>query len=403
MKTIEYFRLAMTNLRQRRVRSWLTLLGIFAGIAAIVALISLGEGLEGAVLEQFGDLGINTLTVVGAGSNFGPPGANAVGEVGIRDVRLIEDNHNVDTAFGRHIFAVRPEFDGIEKGAGAGSIPSNKDRDKILDALNIEVEEGRIINNKDHSKITVGASIDFDDVQPRIGDKITIGERKYSVVGRLEKSGNPFVDNQILMTEDEMEDAFGLSEDDYSMLMVILNDDADNDIVKAELERTLRRDRGQDIGEEDFEISSPQDTIEAFNSILTIVQILLVGIAAISLVVGAIGILNTMYTAVLERRREIGIMKAIGAKNSDINKIFLVESGLLGLAGGIIGFVLGAMISKGVEFGMRAAFGKNLLEAALPGWLIIGSLLFAFALGALSGTLPAQQAAKLKPVDALRK
>ncbi len=133
------------------------------------------------------------------------------------------------------------------------------------------------------------------------------------------------------------------------------------------------------------------------------VQVLLVGIAAISLLVGAIGILNTMYTAVLERRREIGIMKAIGARNSDVLYIFLVESGLLGLTGGIIGLLLGVGIAKLIQLIAYLALGESLIQATIPIWLIIGSLTFAFLIGALSGTLPARQASLLHPVDALRK
>ncbi|MBI2047205.1 FtsX-like permease family protein [Candidatus Pacearchaeota archaeon] len=133
-----------------------------------------------------------------------------------------------------------------------------------------------------------------------------------------------------------------------------------------------------------------------------IVNAVLVGIAAISLLVGGVGIMNTMYTAVLERTREIGTLKAIGAKNSDVLLLFLFESGMLGLVGGAIGIVLGFGISKAAEYIAAAALGTGLLKASFSLALVAGALFFSFAIGALSGVMPAIQASRLKPVDALR-
>lgn len=402
MKLGEYFKLALKNLLQRRLRSWLTLLGIFIGVAAIVALIGLGQGLQTAIEEQFASIGINTLTVTGAGGTFGPPGTNTVGTLDDNDIELLNRIHGVDLVFPRYIQATSLAYDDAITMSYAVSIPANKERARIIKLLNIESAEGRIIDNDDQTQVTIGASVKIDGIQPTLGEKISINEEKYRVAGILEKKGNPAVDSAILMAEKEMKDLFGL-EEDYSVIIIAVADDADVNEVKAIAERTMRKDRGQDIGEEDFSISSSQETLDAFNEILTTVQILLVGIAAISLLVGAIGILNTMYTAVLERRREIGIMKAIGAQNKDVLYIFLVESGLLGLTGGVIGLLLGIGISKLVQFIAYLSLGETLIQATIPFWLIAGSLTFAFCIGALSGTLPARQASRLHPVDALRK
>jgi putative ABC transport system permease protein len=130
--------------------------------------------------------------------------------------------------------------------------------------------------------------------------------------------------------------------------------------------------------------------------------VVLVGIAAISLLVGGIGIMNTMYTSVVERTREIGIMKSVGARNSAILIIFLIESGLLGLLGGAIGVLAGLGLSKIAEV-VAFQYGVESLQAYMGAPLIIGALAFAFIIGSLSGTLPARQAAMLSPVDALRK
>ena len=132
------------------------------------------------------------------------------------------------------------------------------------------------------------------------------------------------------------------------------------------------------------------------------VEVVLIGIAAISLLVGGIGIANTMYTAVVERTKEIGIMKSIGAQNKDILLIFVIESGLLGLAGGAVGIAFGIGLSKLVEYLAFAFLGTSLVKAFFPWYLIVGSLVFSFLIGTISGFFPAKQAASLKPVDALR-
>ncbi len=129
---------------------------------------------------------------------------------------------------------------------------------------------------------------------------------------------------------------------------------------------------------------------------------IVIGIAAVSLLVGGIGIMNTMYTSILERNREIGIMKAIGAQNKDILSIFLIESGLLGLVGGVMGVIFGFSISKIIEYIAVQQLGTKLLQAASPLWLIIACLAFAFLTGSISGLWPAWQASKTNVVDAVR-
>jgi len=132
------------------------------------------------------------------------------------------------------------------------------------------------------------------------------------------------------------------------------------------------------------------------------VQAIVIGIAAISLIVGGIGIMNTMYTSVVERTKEIGTMKAVGARNSDILLIFLFESGLLGLMGGLIGLGFGMAISKTVEYIIVNLYQLQLLKIIFDPVLIVSVLIFSFIIGSAAGLFPAMQAAKLKPADALR-
>jgi len=190
--------------------------------------------------------------------------------------------------------------------------------------------------------------------------------------------------------------------DRVDAIMIQTQEGEDINEVADRIETKLRRERGVTEDTQDFMIFTPEDLLESFGNVLNIITAFLAGIAAISLLVGAIGIANTMYTSVIERTREIGVMKAIGARNSDIMWIFLIESGLLGLGGALIGVGLGYGISKTVEYIAITQLDTTLLQTAAPLWLIAGCLGFGFLIGAVSGVFPALQASKTNVVDALR-
>ena len=166
------------------------------------------------------------------------------------------------------------------------------------------------------------------------------------------------------------------------------------------MQKKIEKELKQKRDDTNFQVLTAAQIVEQINNVLGIVQVVLVGIAMISLIVGAIGILNSMYTSVLERTKDIGIMKAVGARNSDILKIFLIESGLMGFVGGIFGIILGIVVALIVgEIASNSGF-LLLIKIEIP--LLLFGLLFSFLVGMISGTLPAYQASKLKPVDALR-
>ncbi len=185
------------------------------------------------------------------------------------------------------------------------------------------------------------------------------------------------------------------------MIIAKVSSGTDIEEVAKDVKKELRKDRNLEEGKEDFIVKSPTQLLESFNTILIVLQVMLIGIASISLLVGGIGIMNTMYTSVLERTQEIGIMKSIGAKNSDILTIFLFESGILGFLGGLIGVIIGIILSKTVEI-IASSLGFALLKPYISIWLVIGALTFSFLIGIFSGVFPAMQASKLNPVEALR-
>jgi len=190
-------------------------------------------------------------------------------------------------------------------------------------------------------------------------------------------------------------------DEEYQFIVIRSASDTSPTELAEKINEKFRKRKGQKEGEEDFYVQTFEQMMETFGNIIVILNSILVIIALISLVIAAVNIANTMYTAVLERTREIGVMKAIGSKNISIMSVFVMESGFLGLIGGILGVLLGYSIAKMGEFAARAA-GLSMLRPYFPAWLTIGCLLFAFLIGAGSGLLPARQASKLKPVDALR-
>jgi putative ABC transport system permease protein len=181
------------------------------------------------------------------------------------------------------------------------------------------------------------------------------------------------------------------------MVMVKILDNTQAKAISEEIKYAMRKERGS----ADITVLTSDQAVAIVGDVIGTIQISVLFIAIFSIIVGGIGVMNTMYTSVLERRREIGIMKALGATNSDILNIFMIESGVIGLIGGAIGMLIGISLAKGAEIAAVQS-GFKQLEAYMGMDLIVGVLLFAFLLGILSGVLPARQAANLKPAEALR-
>ncbi len=401
----DYFFLALRSLRKRKLRSWLTMLGIFIGIAAVVSLISLSEGMRGAILTQFTDLGTDKLIVQAEGVTFGPPGSGVSEKLDEDDLDAIKRIGGIKAVSGRLIRVAKSEYKDEVVFSYAASIPQDDSRKVVIDAFNLEdFEDGRFLKKEDTYKVVLGYNFGYENIfekNIKVGDKIDINDVGFEVVGILGKQGSFTTDGAMMINEEPMKEVLEI-DDELDLIAVQVADEKDIDRIASDIEKALRKTRDVEEGREDFTIQTPEDTIESLNSILSIVQVVVVGIAAISLFVGGVGIMNTMYTSVLERTREIGVMKAIGARNHSIFSLFLVESGMLGMAGGAVGIFLGFLFAKIVEFIGGAFLGGNILRAHFPLWLIIGALAFSFFVGTIAGTLPAVQASRLKPVDALR-
>ncbi|RJQ21716.1 ABC transporter permease [Candidatus Woesearchaeota archaeon] len=399
----DYLRLATGSLRKRFLRTSLTMIGIFIGIAAVVALISLGQGMQDAINAQFASVGSDKITIQGASAGFGPPGQDTAGSVREDDLRIVRQVSGVAIAAGRLFRGLNIEYADETKNEFVASLPKDqKERDLVIEAVNLKIKHGRQLKPGDKGKIVIGYNYWAEELFPKnvpLGANLLIQGKQFEVVGLMDKIGAGR-DDAIIMNEEDLRDLTGTKEELSAIFAQVAKGETPSTVAER-VTRALRRDRGQKEGQEDFTVQTSEELIGSINTILNVVQAVFIGIAAISLLVGGVGIMNTMYTSVLERNRDIGIMKAIGARNSDILWIFLIESGLLGMAGGAIGVALGVSLSKLVEIIGRQVVG-DLLQATFSPTLLIGAILFSFLIGAASGVMPALAASKLPPVVALR-
>ena len=405
VKLNEYFDLAFGNLKHRGLRSWLTMLGIFIGIAAVVSLISLGNGLQTAVMGQFGSLSFDKLTIQNKGTGFGPPGSTVVEKLNDHDLDVIKKVSGIKEILTRLIRVVKVEYNEVATYNYVADVPDSQELINFMyDSTNVKIEEGRLLRAGDRGKILLGADIASSEKygkKIRVGAKLAINGKNFEVVGILKKSSSFQINSIFLMNVKDLENVLDIK-DEYDLIIVQVADKDKLEDVAKNIEDSLRGDRNLDAGKEDFSVQTPEQALSSVNTILSIINLIVVGIAAISLIVGGVGIANTMYTSVVERTKEIGIMKAIGARNSDIMWIFLIEAGLLGLVGGIVGALMGLSLAFIISYAASSFLGENLFTVSISYFLLFGSIAFSFGIGVMSGVFPALQASKLKIVDALR-
>lgn len=400
------FSFALSSLMHRKTRTMLTMLGVIIGIAAVVSLIGLGEGIRFSIISQFDFLGSDILTVRAAGVDYaGPPGTGAAVPLSSGLAGEIARVSGVEAVINRRTKSATLEFNGRQSIGIVGSMPEGGDRKFAEKMINLKAGEGRLLKDGDGKKVVLGNN--FKNSMAfgkgiKAGDQILINGIRFDVAGILEKKGNFLLDSSAAMNEETMIDLLGADKDTVNAIAVKVENPDKINKVKEEIERVLRKEREVNEGEEDFIVETPQKILERINSTLFAVQMFIYVIAAIALAVGGIGIMNTMYTSVMERTKEIGILKSIGTTNSAIFSLFFIESGFLGMAGGLAGTGAGMVFAYGLAYAGRLASGSELIQAHFSPFLVIGALAFSFVIGTTFGVLPAYQASKLHPVESLR-
>ena len=392
----------LKNLKRRKLRSFLSVLSILIGIMAIFALISYGVGLQDYINQFMTEAGADMIFIMS--KSPGLPGL---------DENFFITEEEVD---------FMGKIKGVEEVAPmyfrAGEI-KKKNENKysfiiayypehvyfLEDGMAVSVARGRNLKKGDVYKVVLGHNYFVDEkIFKRgvdLGDKVEIQGKMFDIVGFYQEIGNPADDAQIYLPPEAMEIIYPKIEGQYGYVMIKPQAGINPGELGDVIENKLRKYKDQEEGKEDFFVQTYADIFKIYGSVISIVSGVLVLIALVAMVVAFVNIMNTMYTSVLERTREIGVMKAVGAKNSDIVFIFIFESGLIGAVGGIIGVILGYLVSIAGGNAMALA-GYSFLQPSFPWYLTAGCLLFAFITGTLAGFLPSVRASKLEPVEALR-
>ncbi len=410
MKLSKCLRQAFNMVVHSRLRSWLTIIGIVLGVGAVIAIVSLGQGLQTEVQSQFGSLGGDLLTITAGFSRGGGFFGGGRGEFGgggsatATTDKIVLDRSDLQALRGvPGIKYINPQIRGsvdVSYLGKSGSVSlTGVDQKTWAEVTTSTVSEGRLLDSADQNVVVIGgrlASSYFD--QPLgINKMITIENSPFRIVGVLDDSStNIYMPIQMayqLLTDKDV--------NVYDSIIVKVSnvDNIDADI--AAIDKKLMLVRHVTNSTKDFSIESNQQVNSSRQQTMQTMSMFLLAIAAVSLIVGAVGIANTMFTSVLEKTKEIGIMKAIGARNRDILLIFLFNSCLIGLVGGILGIVFGTILS-----GLIPMFLGNVGFFRSGGVITLSSVVMAISIslivGILAGFIPAYKASKLRPVDALR-
>lgn len=404
MKTSDMVSYSVKSLYHSQLRTWLTILGIVIGICSVIVLVSIGEGLNHSINDQLSQFGASTIIVVpvniqsGSGGFSGPHSMTTNGLLTTNDLDTLKKIPDVELISPTLTQTVTVGFKNKSIGATISGIEPSVYQQVFSD---ITVEDGRYLSDADRNAVVLGndiAATGFGKEAVKVNNYITIMGDNYRVVGILKKTGNAFasVDNSLYITATDARNLFSdrLGDKEVNAIVMKVRDGANVDDTAEEIKTLLRSKRGEREGEEDFGVVTPSFISSTVGSITSLLTIFLGAIAAISLIVGGVGIMNTMFMSVVERTKEIGTLKAIGTSEKEILSIFLIESGIIGLIGGFIGVVLAVAILFAIE-----QFG---VPVYMDPFVIVGAFVFSFMIGLLSGFIPARGAARISPLEALR-
>lgn len=389
---------SLRNIKNRKTRSFFTLFSIMIGITTIFIFISFGMGLYKYIEDVSSGSSTDKILIQPKGmDNLGIDTTFAFSEDELDAVRGVS---GVYDASGIYFKIVEVKQD--KKLYYAFLIAYDPAKPLILELSNLEIFQGRALKEGDSGIILGYNYLEKDRIFPKaysLNNNIEINGEKYRILGFYEPVGNPQDDAQIYMTNDMMREIFG---ENISYNWIVAKGDVSQmDKVISNIEKTLRDERGLEKGEEDFYAQSYEDLIESYSNILDIVVGFILLIALISIVVSAVNTANTMITSVLERVKEIGVIKSIGGTNSEIFGIFLFESSFLGFLAGVIGVSLGWLLSS-IGGKILENLGYSFLAPYYSFSLFFGCIVFAVLTGAISGVAPAVKAMKTNPVQALR-
>jgi putative ABC transport system permease protein len=405
MLIVETLSVALEALRVNKLRSFLTMLGIVIGVAAVIAMVALGRGAQQSVKDRIASLGTTLLNVV-------PGQARGVGRVASstdRSALTLDDSDAID-ARANYVAAIQPEMSRqlqVQYGNGNTNTSVTGVTANYLEVRKFAMDAGRMFSTAEDAArrrvAVLGPQVvsDLGVTAPAIliGESVRIAGIQFEVIGVLASKGqgagffNP--DDQVLVPIETARYRL-IGNDRLRSINVLATSEEDIPATMAEIKRILRREHrlrpGQD---DDFSIRNQSDFLTTLGETTQVFTYLLAGIAAVSLLVGGIGIMNIMLVSVTERTREIGVRKALGATKGNILLQFLIEAVVLCLLGGVVGILLGTGTAWGLQRGLQ-------WKASVGPSSVLLAFVFSAAVGILFGVWPARRAASLDPIESLR-
>ena len=411
MKLYRLFLESIENLSGNKLRSVLTVLGIVIGVAAVIAMLSIGRGAQASITSRIESMGTNLIYITPGSTNQSgvQSAAGSAGTLTLDDADALANLANVDAVASQTSSFVQVVYQGLN--ANTRLMGVTPDYETVS---SLTLEDGEFISDSDQSArslvVVLGSSVAedlFGSTAGVVGQKVRLNGQSFKVIGVLTSKGSTGFMNQ----DDQV--FVPLSTALYRLVggdrfrgssvisQITLKASSSNvvDQVADEVTSTMRDLHGTVEGADDFTVTTQKSTLAAATEVSDTLTIFLGGIAGISLAVGGIGIMNIMLTTVTERTHEIGLRKAVGAKRRDILIQFLVESMVLSFAGGLIGVALGWGAARLMG---QVQFSGSTITPVVGMDSVLLATLFSMAVGLFFGIYPATRAARLQPVDALR-
>ena len=395
-----FLSLTFKGIRYRPLRSWLTVIGIIFGIMLVVVILALSGGVRNVINQQLQMFGSDLLIIIPGKETSIVTGLFGGEKFAYTDIMDLERIPGVKMAMPVDAGSLNAEFQGEKKAVFVHASRWDRMRPVFEESRGAKMVDGAWPTDEDANDVVLGylAANSLFKNKVRVGDEIVLQSKRFRVAGILEKMGEQTDDNSFYMSWNTYHLVSGTKPGVMSALVKI---QPGNDINLVARQIRFELEKQKEVN--DFTILTPNKTTEIVGGILQAIELVLVTIALVSLIVGAVGIMNTMYTSVLERTKQIGIMKAVGASQDAILSLFLIESGIIGLVGGLLGILFGIIISFFIGMGAQSFGVPDLFSfASLDYFELFVILIVTFVTGVLSGLLPARAAARLEPAEALR-